>query len=125
MCELGIAALHRSSLPSLTIFKSLREGTVSTVVTYSLHLQRIISNHAAKQASNSRLKDDSTALALTSPRNALQPWRTENRQQQTAALPQHKVSQGVQGKTPPILAMLERLQLLQQEGIHLASFLEV
>lgn len=88
-------------------------------------LERIISNHAAKQASNSRLKDDSTALALTSPRKGLQPWRTENRQQQPAALPQHKVSQGVQGKNPPILAMLERLQLLQQEGIQLAGFLEV
>ncbi len=92
-----------------------------------VHLQICISNHAAKQASDSGLKDDSTALALTpapAP-TALQPWRTETRQQQPTALPQHKVSQGLQGKKAPILAMLERLQILQQEGIHLAGFLEV
>ena len=97
------------------------------MVIYILHLQRSISNHAANQASDSRLKDDSTALALTpapAP-TALQPWHTEIRQQQLAALPQHKVSQGIQGKKTPILAMLERLQVLQQEGIHLAGFLEV
>ncbi len=90
-----------------------------------VHLQISISNHAAKQASDSRLKDDSTALALTPAPHALQPWPTGNRQQQREALPQHKVSQGTQGKKTPILAMLERLQVLQLEGIHLAGFLEV
>ncbi len=93
-----------------------------------MHLQISISNHAASPASDSsRLKDDSTALPLTpapAP-NALQPWHTENRQQQLEVLPQHKVSQGLQGKKTPILAMLERILILQQEGIHLAGFLEV
>lgn len=93
-----------------------------------VHLQISISNHAAKQASDSsRLRDDATALALTPApaANAVQPWRTENIQQQLSALPQHKVSQGTQGKKTPILAMLERLQVLQLEGMYLAGFLEV
>ena len=92
-----------------------------------MDLQVSISNHAANQASDSRLKDGSTALALTpgpAP-NAVQPWHTETIQHQPTALPQHKVSQGIHGKKTPILAMLERLQVLQQEGIHLAGFLEV
>ncbi len=95
-------------------------------MTCILRLQISISNHAANQASDSsRLRDDSTALALTPAANAVQPWHTKNRQQQPVALPQHKVSQGIHGKKTPILAMLERLQVLQQEGIHLAGFLEL
>ncbi len=94
-------------------------------MTCIVHLQLSISNYAANQASDSRLRDDSTALALTPAPNAVQPWHTKNRQQQSAALPQHNISQGIQGKKTPILAMLERLKVLQQEGIHLAGFLEL
>ncbi len=71
------------------------------------------SNHAATQASNSRLRNVSTALALTPAPSAVQPLHTKNRQQQTAALPQHKFSQEIQGRKTPVLAMLERFEVLQ------------
>ncbi|KAL0037143.1 hypothetical protein WJX79_002322 [Trebouxia sp. C0005] len=90
-------------------------------------LEESISNHAADQASDSRLRlrNGSTALAPTPAPNAVQPWHTTNRQQQPGALPQHKVSQGTQGEKTPILAMLERLRVLQQEGTHLAGLLKL
>ncbi|KAL0049023.1 hypothetical protein WJX82_004549 [Trebouxia sp. C0006] len=108
-------------------FARLRELS-SAAAGPAKELEISVSNHAAKQASDSsRLRDDATALALTPApaANAVQPWHTENIQQQLTALPQHKASQGTQGKKTPILAMLERLQVLQLEGIHLAGFLEV
>ncbi|KAL0018953.1 hypothetical protein WJX77_005081 [Trebouxia sp. C0004] len=105
-------------------FARLRELS-SAAVGPAKELQISICNHAANQASDSRLRDDSTALALTPAPNAVQPWHAEHRQQQPSSLPQHKVSQGIQGKKTPILAMLECLQVLQQEGTHLVGFLEM
>lgn len=85
-------------------------------------LQMSISKHAARQLPESKTKTESTALVVPPPPQTSQSWPSKNRHLQAAPLLQQGASAS-RRQPQAITCMLERLQLLQQEGVHFAGFL--